>query len=77
MKTSKTKLEKISISCGLNQSSTDSKEPKDLLKALWERYEIIDDLNVPIIWQLDGRPMSGDLAPMTGKDTVELFQKIE
>ena len=76
LKTSKTKLEKISISCGLNQSSTDSKEPKDLLKALWERYEIIDDLNVPIIWQLDGRPMSGDLAPMTGKDTVELFQKI-
>ena len=46
------------------------------MKALWERYEILQDLNIPLIWQLDGRPMSGDLAATTGKDTVKLFERI-
>ena len=76
LKSSETKLEKISVSCGLNQSPTDHKDPDDLLKALWERYEILNDLNIPIIWQLDGRPMSGDLSPTTGKDSVKLFKII-
>jgi len=76
LKSSQTKLEKISISCGLNQSTKKSQEPKDLLKALWERYDILNELNIPLIWQLDGRPMSGDLAPTTSRDTVKLFEKI-
>ena len=67
------KLKKISVSCGLNQSK---KKPIDLLKALWDRYEILLEHNVPLIWQLDGRPMSGDLAPTTGKDTVKLWENI-
>ena len=73
LKNAENKLKKISVSCGLNQST---KDPKDLLKALWERYEILTELNVPLIWQLDGRPMSGDLAATTGKDTVKLFERI-
>jgi len=76
LKTSETKLEKISVSCGLNQSPHKPKDPNDLLIALWERYEILNDLNVPIIWQLDGRPMSGDLSPTTGKDAIKLFERI-
>ena len=36
----------------------------------------IRDRNIPLIWQLDGRPMSGDLAPTTSRDTVSLFEKI-
>jgi len=76
LKSSRTKLEKISISCGLNQSAKKLREPKDLLKALWERYEILNELNIPLIWQLDGRPMSGDLAPTTSRDTVKLFESI-
>ena len=76
LKSSKTKLDKISISCGLNQSVKKSQEPEDLLKALWERYDILNDLNIPLIWQLDGRPMSGDLAPTTSRDTVRLFERI-
>jgi len=70
LKNSETKLDKISISCGLNQSFNKSQEPEDLLKALWERYEILKKLDIPLIWQLDGRPMSGDLAPSTTRDTV-------
>ncbi len=73
LKTSGIELKKISVSCGLNQSQ---KEPKDLLKALWDRYEILVEHNVPLIWQLDGRPMSGDLAPATGKDTVKLWNNV-
>ncbi len=76
LKRSGMKLDKISISCGLNQSFKKSQEPEDLLKALWERYEILKKLEIPLIWQLDGRPMSGDLAPSTSRDAVKLFEKI-
>jgi len=76
LKSSKTKLKKLSISCGLNQSGKKSREPEDLLRALWERYEILNKLNIPLIWQLDGRPMSGDLASTTSRETVKLFESI-
>ena len=76
LKNSETKLKNISISCGLNQIVQKSHEPEDLLKAFWERYEILNELKIPLIWQLDGRPMSGDLAPATSRDTVNLFEKI-
>ena len=76
LKNSETKLDKISISCGLHQSIKKSQEPEDLLKALWERYDILNELKIPLIWQLDGRPMSGDLAPSTSRDSVKLFESI-
>ena len=76
LKSSGMKLDKISISCGLNQSLKKSQKPEDLLKALWERYEILKIVDIPLIWQLDGWPMSGDLAPATSRDTVKLFEKI-
>jgi Fe-S-cluster-containing hydrogenase component 2 len=76
LKNSGIKFDKISVSCGLNQSFKKSRQPEDLLKALWERYEILDELNIPLIWQLDGRPMSGDLAPTTSRAAVKLFEKI-
>ena len=73
IKNSGIKLKKISVSCGLNQSN---RKPIDLTKALWDRYDILSEHNVPLIWQLDGRPMSGDLSPKTGKDTVQLWENI-
>ena len=76
LKNSETKLKNISTSCGLNQLVQKSHEPEDLLKALWERYEILNELKIPLIWQLDGRPMSGDLAPATSRDSVNLFERI-
>ena len=76
LKSSETKLDKISVSCGLNQSDKKLQKPENLLKAFWERYEILNELSIPLIWQLDGRPMSGDLSPKTGRDTVKLFEII-
>ena len=73
IKNSGIKLKKISVSCGLNQSQ---KRPIDLSKALWDRYDILLEHDVPLIWQLDGRPMSGDIAATAGKDTVKLWEKI-
>ena len=76
LKSAETKLKRLSISCGLNQSIKKTHEPEDLLKSFWERYEILNELNVPLIWQLDGRPMSGDLGPTTSRETVKLFERI-
>ena len=73
IKNSGLKLKKISVSCGLNQSKTN---PKDLLKTLWERYEILVKHNVPLIWQLDGRPMTGDIGSTKTKDAVKLWENI-
>ena len=63
-------------SSGRKKSLKKSQKPEDLLKALWERYEILKKLDIPLIWQLDGRPMSGDLAPSTSRDAIKLFEKI-
>ena len=52
LKSSDTKLDKISISCGLTQSFKKAQEPEDLLKALWERYEILNELDIPLILSL-------------------------
>ena len=73
VKESKVKLQKISVSCGLSQSNT---SPQALANAFWERYEILKDHNVQLIWQLDGRPMSGDISPTTAKAAVKLWEKI-
>jgi len=42
----------------------------------WLDKEILKKFDIPLIWQLDGRPMSGDLAPTTSRDAVKLFEKI-
>ena len=74
IKDSGVKLKKISVSCGLAQSNAD---PKDLAKAFWERYEILSEHKVQLIWQLDGRPMSGDIAATTAKAAVKLWENMQ
>ena len=73
IKESKVNLQKISVSCGLSQSN---KSPEALANAFWERYEILKEHNVQLIWQLDGRPMSGDIAPTAAKAAVKLWEMI-
>jgi len=73
IKESKVKLQKISVSCGLSQSNT---SPELLANAFWERYEILKEHKVQLIWQLDGRPMSGDIAPTAAKAAVKLWERI-
>ena len=73
VKDSGVKLEKISVSCGLAQSNAN---PDQLAKAFWERYEILKEHKVQLIWQLDGRPMSGDISSSTAKAAVKLWGKM-
>tara|TARA_B100000963_G_scaffold258123_1_gene226511 strand:+ start:820 stop:1815 length:996 start_codon:yes stop_codon:yes gene_type:complete len=74
IKDSGIQLKKISVSCGLTQSNA---KPEDLAKAFWERFEILSQHNVQLIWQLDGRPMSGDIAASTAKAAVKLWEKMQ
>ncbi len=74
IKHSGVKLKKISVSCGLTQSNAN---PHDLARAFWERYEILSEHKVQLIWQLDGRPMSGDIAATTAKAAVKLWENMQ
>ncbi len=73
IKDSDVELQKISVSCGLTQSNA---QPIDLAKVFWKRYEILEEHRAKLIWQLDGRPMSGDLASTTAKAAINLLEKM-
>jgi len=60
-------LKLLAISC------PDNPKLIDYLKVL---YQIISPLPCPLIWQTDGRPMSGDLGMGTTRATVKLAQKV-
>jgi len=61
------KLKLVSISC------PDGDDVVEYLKTL---SEMITPLNCPLIWQTDGRPMSGDIGAGTTLASVKLCQKI-
>ncbi|MGK7926262.1 MAG: LdpA C-terminal domain-containing domain [Spirulina sp.] len=61
------RLKLLSISCP---------DSPDLLDYLASLYELISPLPCPLIWQTDGRPMSGDLGKSTTHAAVKLAQKV-
>lgn len=48
----------------------------NLIEYLQTLYDKISPLPCPLIWQTDGRPMSGDLGKGTTRATVKLAQKV-
>ncbi len=60
-------LKLISISC-----------PDDatVIEYLWSLYDSLQPLSLPLIWQTDGRPMSGDLGRGTTHATLRYGQKV-
>ncbi len=60
-------LKLIAISC------PDGDGLVDYLRAL---YDLISPLPCPLVWQLDGRPMSGDIGMGTTRAAVKLGQKV-
>ncbi|MEM8778414.1 MAG: LdpA C-terminal domain-containing domain [Cyanobacteria bacterium P01_G01_bin.49] len=60
-------LKLIAISC------PDGHELIDYLRTL---YDLISPLPCPLIWQTDGRPMSGDIGKGTTHATIKLAQKV-
>ncbi|HIK26794.1 MAG: 4Fe-4S ferredoxin [Oscillatoriaceae bacterium SKW80] len=49
---------------------------KDLIEYLWALYELISPLPCPLIWQTDGRPMSGDIGDGTTRAAIKLGEKV-
>lgn len=47
-----------------------------LIEYLWNLYQILSPLPCPLIWQTDGRPMSGDIGDGTTRAALKLGQKV-
>lgn len=47
-----------------------------VMEYLWQLYEGIRPLPLPLIWQTDGRPMSGDIGKGTTHATLRFGQKV-
>ena len=60
-------LKLIAISCP---------DGEGLIEYLYSLYEIISPLPCTLIWQTDGRPMSGDIGAGTTAATIKLSQKV-
>ncbi|MFQ4137219.1 circadian clock protein LdpA [Nodosilinea sp. PGN35] len=60
-------LKLVSISCP---------DHDQVVPYLWDLYHLMAPLEVPLIWQTDGRPMSGDLGKGTTHAAIRLAQKI-
>jgi Fe-S-cluster-containing hydrogenase component 2 len=60
-------LKLIAISCP---------EGEGLIDYLWTLYEVISPLPCPLIWQTDGRPMSGDIGDGATRSAVKLGRKV-
>jgi Fe-S-cluster-containing hydrogenase component 2 len=60
-------LKLVSISCP---------DDEQVVPYLQELYEVMAPLAIPLIWQTDGRPMSGDLGRGTTHATIRLARKV-
>ncbi len=70
---SKVPLMRIAVSCGLEGHGINAEE---LAEELWKRHACLRTHDQRPIWQLDGRPMSGDMNPSTAKVAIALWEKI-
>ncbi|HEY9850176.1 MAG TPA: LdpA C-terminal domain-containing domain [Leptolyngbyaceae cyanobacterium] len=60
-------LKLIAISCP---------DGEGLIDYLWQLYDAIEPIPCPLIWQTDGRPMSGDIGAGTTHAAIKLGQKV-
>ena len=60
-------LKLVAISCP---------DGEDLIDYLWAIYETISPLSCHLIWQTDGRPMSGDIGDGATRACIKLGQKV-
>ena len=47
-----------------------------LIDYLWHLYHLMSPLPCLLVWQTDGRPMSGDIGPGTTRATIRLAEKV-
>lgn len=61
------KLKVVAVSCP---------DGDGIIDYLWSLHELITPLPCPLIWQTDGRPMSGDIGDGTTINAVRLGKKV-
>ena len=81
-------LKRLAVSCGLERgagakTATDAPpQPESPLSArelaaeLWQRFALVRQAQFQPLWQLDGRPMSGDVGAGTARSAVKLLEAI-
>ncbi|GET42957.1 circadian clock protein LdpA [Microseira wollei] len=61
------RLKLIAVSCP---------DGEGLIEYLRSLYELMEPLPIPLVWQTDGRPMSGDIGAGTTHAAIKLGQKV-
>ena len=76
-------LRRLAVSCGLERGAAGRREqrgggvsPRQLAGELWQRFALLRSAQQRPLWQLDGRPMSGDVGAGTARTAVALLKAI-
>jgi Fe-S-cluster-containing hydrogenase component 2 len=76
-------LRRLAVSCGLERGAqaragggAQSLSARELAAELWQRYTLVRAGGWRPLWQLDGRPMSGDVGAGTARAAVKLLEQI-
>ena len=80
LKTSGIPLQRVAVSCGLERGAGSEQapalSPQELASELWLRFDALRRAGYRPLWQLDGRPMSGDVGAGTARSAVKLLEAI-
>ncbi|MFM7641011.1 MAG: LdpA C-terminal domain-containing domain [Cyanobium sp.] len=71
-------LQRLAVSCGLEGHPAEGR-PSDasaLARELWQRFGLLRAAGLRPLWQLDGRPMSGDVGAGTARAAVRLLRAV-
>jgi Fe-S-cluster-containing hydrogenase component 2 len=71
-------LRRLAVSCGLEGQPLDGHrhEAPALARDLWQRFRLLRAAGLRPLWQLDGRPMSGDVGAGTARAAVRLLEAV-
>ena len=68
-------LQRLAVSCGLEGTAV-ALTPPQLAQELWQRFSLLRAAGHRPLWQLDGRPMSGDVGAGTAHAAVNLLRAV-
>ena len=66
-------LARVGVSCGLEGNGA---TPERLAAELWQRFAVLRQAGFLPLWQLDGRPMSGDIGAGTAHAAIRLLERV-
>ena len=76
-------LQRLAVSCGLERGAQGrgaapggALTARELAAELWQRHALVRAAGYRPLWQLDGRPMSGDVGAGTARAAVQLLERL-